>query len=526
FNAKVTIILPEGWHIYSNIIEKMGIPTTVQWQFSPDQKETLTVVSENWPEPIPFSVGSVSGKGYERTVDIFFIFKSTDKIDLKTLKLKATISWLACKDSCIPESQIVNATYQSNELFNQPEITPYLPINSTHFSIFTILSLFIFAFIGGLILNLMPCVFPVLSIKLFSLLKHSQTSKETRTQSFYFVLGILSVFWIFSIIMITLQSLSYAVGWGFHLQSPITIISLLIIFFLMGLNFFGLFEIGLNLTSVQTNQTSSKASSFLSGCLTTVVATPCTAPFMGTALGATLTTHPLVTFLIFTFLGLGLAFPFILLPFFPSFYKRLPRPGAWMEQLKQFFGFPMMATCVWLLFVLTSQTYSSIWTTVSLALILLAMSGWIFGSFQKSQKRWQFVMAILLFLLSIGLIFQNLEPKNNVIWEDFSSTIQQTYNENRQSYFIDATADWCVTCKVNEKHIESEEVLSKFKEKHVKLIKADWTLKNPETTALLNKYGRNGVPLYILYNGQTNETILLPQLLTKSTILNKLTNFN
>ncbi|MBT5954283.1 hypothetical protein HOG98_06140 [bacterium] len=546
FKAKLTISLPDGWHIYSNKVDGIGLPTAVNWIFTDKQKQTLSILNESWPPPTPFSVGAISGKGYEKTTTISFTFKSTSKIDLSDLKLKASVSWLACNDTCIPENQTVKAIYQGNApptQMNQKGVQQLENGNkkntvhkenqaslgktkTTNSSLVKTLSFFIFAFIGGLILNLMPCVFPVLSIKLFSLIKHSQSPKDIRTQSIYFVLGILSVFWIFSLLIIVFQSLSYSIGWGFHLQSPITIVFLLILFFLMGLNFFGLFEIGLNLTSVQTKQTSSKASSFLSGCLTTIVATPCTAPFMGTALGATLTAHPIVTFLIFTFLGLGLAFPFILLPFFPSFYKHLPKPGAWMEQVKQFFGFPMMATSVWLLYVLTAQTYDSIWTSILLALTLLAMAGWVFGIFQKSQKKWQLVSAIIIAALSIFFTIQNLVDKEYAIWETYTSETQQTYEKSGQSYFIDITADWCITCKVNEKHIVAENVLSEFKRKNVKLIKADWTLKNSEITELLNKHGRNGVPLYIFYNGETKKTSLLPQLITKSTILKKLKELN
>ena len=336
-----------------------------------------------------------------------------------------------------------------------------------------------FAFLGGIILNLMPCVLPVLSIKILNIV---QLAKDNRTKivkdGFLFSFGIISAFWVLAILLILLKSAGQEIGWGFQFQSPAFVIAMIVLFTTLALNLFGVFEIGVNMNRLSFMQ---KGGAFWEGVLATIVATPCTAPFMGSALGYALTQSATVSFLIFTFLGIGLATPFLLLILFPSLMKFVPKPGPWMVHLKRFFGVVFLLTVAWLFWILSLQ--------VNIPFI----------SHTKSESL--------------------------IEWQEFSPELIEQYRNENKIVFLDFTARWCLTCQVNEGvAFSSEELANKFKELDVMTVKADWTNYDEDITKALADLGRNAIPLYVLYPKNKGEPVLLPELITPNIVMEYLKN--
>lgn len=404
----------------------------------------------------------------------------------------------------------------------------------------------IFAFVGGIILNLMPCVLPVLSIKIMGFVKQAgEDKKRILKHGLVFTSGVLISFWLLAGTLVALRAGGQELGWGFQLQSPEFIIILSIFLFLFALNLFGVFEIGTSFMGfgAKASNKSGSAGDFMTGVTATIVATPCTAPFMGTALGFAMIQPPLVTILIFTFLALGMAFPYLLLSIFPAWLKYLPKPGKWMETLKQFMGFPLVATVIWLAWVLGLQSGSDGVIALLAALFFASFGVWIYGkwgTFNKTNPVKNIARVTTLFLFIGSLIFamntttNNVTPENfrtnnstGIKWEKFS---QQRLNELRNAgmpVFIDFTAAWCLTCQVNERvAINSANVINMIEEKNVIPLKADWTSRDDEITKALASFGRNSVPLYVIYAENLSEPIILPEILTSGIIVDALQKIN
>ncbi|MCH2535368.1 MAG: thioredoxin family protein [Bdellovibrionales bacterium] len=378
-----------------------------------------------------------------------------------------------------------------------------------------ILLLLLFAFIGGLILNFMPCVLPVISIKAFSLLKAPEYLRKK--ECLFYALGVVTTLSFVGLIFLLLKSMGQSIGWGFQLQSPIFVFALLALFWTMSLMFLGAIDLKVNLNTTKYQFNNSNLNSFFTGILSVVIAPPCTGPLMGVALGATLILSPLESFLIFLFLGLGLASPFILFAVFKKSLSLLPKPGVWMEKLKQFFAFPLFATCLWLIWVLQQQKNGSAWL-ISLA-YLLAFSFFLW--FYSSLKKYNFIALILALLcLLIGGVhvskLQNpiVQSKAQSQWNQFSSKKLEEVRKTR-TVFIDYTAAWCITCQVNKTRVlDTEKTQKLFKKHEVYLMRADWTNYNKEITASLEKIGRNSVPVYLIYKPNLDKPIILPQILS------------
>lgn len=383
----------------------------------------------------------------------------------------------------------------------------------------------LFAFLGGLILNLMPCVFPVISIKILSLIDLTKDNpKSIRMHGWLYTFGVLASFLVLSGVLLLLQSLGQNLGWGFQLQSPAFVVSMILLFYLMSLNLYGVFDIDGAFVNLGGGLANKKGSigTFFTGVLAVIVATPCTAPFMGTALGVTLTMPPLLALSVYLSLGLGLAFPYLLLCYFPPLLKRLPKPGLWMKNLKQFLAFPMMLTVVWLLWVLNLQTSPEMISVLIGILILLFFLFWL-------HKVWNFQKTAIknLVLWSLGIaaivaIYAQLPNQSTVQassdWEKFEPAKIESYVSQKQRVFIDFTAAWCLTCQVNKRLVlRTDKVLSFFNEKNVKLVTADWTNQDPIITEALRKLGRNSVPVYVYYDEKGQQNIL-PEILTEDII--------
>ncbi|HLF17666.1 MAG TPA: thioredoxin family protein [Candidatus Omnitrophota bacterium] len=399
-----------------------------------------------------------------------------------------------------------------------------------------------FAFVGGLILNLMPCVLPVLSIKVLNLVESTQKDRgKSMVNALMFTLGILVSFWFLASFIVALKAAGQQVGWGFQFQSPVFVIFMAVLFFWLGLNLFGVFEIGTSLTQAENAFRHSLLlkNSFFNGVLATIVATPCTAPFMGSALGYTLLKPPVYSYLIFTFLGLGLAAPYLVLSAFPNLLRWVPKPGAWILVLKRIFGFLFMTTVVWLAWILGEQRGVDAMAALYAGLFLMAIGGWVIGQWagvaQRKSIRWiARLCAIFLFVLGFGIALkgaqsaETLMPRHSTTddsgWIAYSPEVVADLRSRGKAVFIDFTAQWCLSCQVNEKLVLSQRrVMDAFKEKGVILIKADWTNYDEGITKALVSYGKNSIPLYVLYGSQPGrEPVILPEILTPKIVFDAL----
>ncbi len=400
---------------------------------------------------------------------------------------------------------------------------------------FTLSLALLFAFFGGVLLNLMPCVFPVLSLKILGAVGQGGEDRAfIRNQGFMFALGVVLSFLVLAGALIALRTGGARLGWGFQLQSPVFVAAMGALFFGIGLNLMGVFEVGAVLTRLgsKPGAPAGYGESLASGVLATVIATPCTAPFMGAALGFALTRSIPETLLIFGLLGAGMAVPYVVLSLAPGLLERLPRPGPWMETMKQVLAFPMFATVVWLVWVFGQQTGVSGATYLLTALLLVAAAGWMVGRWHRTDLRSGLlarVASVLALALAASAVARGAgqEPPPLAVgdhWQAFSEESLSSALGRGQPVFIDFTAAWCLTCQVNERLVLStENVLEAFRSRNVVLLKADWTRQDPVITAALESLGRSGVPVYALYpGGEDNRPDLLPAILTEEIVLNAL----
>ena len=390
------------------------------------------------------------------------------------------------------------------------------------------------AFAGGLLLNLMPCVFPVLFLKGLALVQSgNEERRKLRAHGFVYAAGILISFWALVAALLGLRAAGAVLGWGFQFQSPVFLSLMAGLLFFLGLSLAGQFEIGLTLTAVGGSyaQKSGLTGSFFTGVLAVVVATPCTAPFMGAAVGYALAQPAAVTFAVFTALAIGLAAPYVALTLEPAWTRLLPRPGAWMDVLKQIISIPIFATVIWLGWVV-AQAYGAALVAVLLCcLLLLAIAGWFLGRWPA--RRWASVVAALIVLavvvVSVAAPREFAEAPSNpparlssegssaqsAAWQRWSADSVDRALAAGRPVFVDFTARWCLSCQFNERvALDQPEVVQAFQAKNVVLMKADWTRQDPAITEALTALGRSGVPVYALYTPGETEPELLPQVLT------------
>lgn len=386
--------------------------------------------------------------------------------------------------------------------------------------------IFIFAFIGGLILNIMPCVFPILSIKLLSFSLGLQDLRLLKLNAWAYSSGVILSFATLGGLLLFLKSAGEKIGWGFQLQSPAIVISLTLLFFVLSLSFLGLWELGQTWGNFgqKLQKQDGLGGAFFTGMLATIVATPCTAPFMGSALGASLILPNYLALLVFVALGAGMASPFLILAYFPQALMLLPKPGPWMLRLKEFLAFPLLITCVWLLWVLAFQVSETQVFKVLIAAVLIALGFWLLR--QCATRKMKFICTLLIGLALILSLYK-IEAKKpstqvsaNAVWNSYDKSEIKKRIESGQGIFIDFTAAWCITCQVNKKAVlETEEILNLFRNKNIYLVRADWTNQDPVITEALAGFGRNSLPLYVFYSEKSQGVPkLLPEVLTKQMI--------
>jgi len=386
------------------------------------------------------------------------------------------------------------------------------------------------AFLGGIVLNVMPCVLPVLVMKAMSFISRGNAdSAALRRDGLAYTAGVMVTFGALVGLLLALRAAGDAVGWGFQLQSPIFVAALAYIMLALGLNLSGVFNIGGTVGIGQELAMKGGATgSFFTGLLAVVVATPCTAPFMGTAIGFAMTQSPLEAILIFEALALGLAAPYLVLSFAPGMARKLPRPGPWMDRVKQVLAFPLYAAAAWLVWVLAQQLDATALAAALTGLVLIGVVGWAWGIAQKSGGRGRGVAlaaAGLAFAATVALTLglRPLDPAAQA-----ASSPSEPYSEARlaelraegRPVFINFTAAWCITCKVNERiALSKADVEDAFKRGNVAYLRGDWTNRNAEITSALQAVGRDGVPLYLYYAPKAAEPVILPQVLTPATVI-------
>jgi thiol:disulfide interchange protein/DsbC/DsbD-like thiol-disulfide interchange protein len=400
-------------------------------------------------------------------------------------------------------------------------------------------ALLLFAVLGGLILNLMPCVFPVLSIKALNVMEQAKNHPAAvRAKGLVFAAGVIVSMLCLAGVLLTLRAGGEQLGWGFQLQSPLFVTLLVYLLLAVGLNLSGVFEVGGGLAGVGDNLTQgdSYSASFFTGVLATLVATPCSAPFMAPAVGAALTQAPFNALCIFAALGVGISLPFVLLSFAPWMRRVLPKPGAWMDTLKQVFAFPVYATAAWLLWVVAQETSPFGLGAALAGSILVALAAWSFQKARSSAGGGRITViatAVISLLLAIFLPIRFADvataaPGDSAQvrpgvdeWQPYSEARVAELNAAGRPLLVNFTASWCLTCLVNERNAFSDAAVQEiFRDKKVTLMKGDWTNRDPAITKALAAFGRAGVPLYVVYNSKpgATEPVVLPQLLTAGVV--------
>ncbi len=558
FLAAVDLQIEKGWHVYWKDPGEVGTAPRVTWSAHDDFAPGELM----WPTPETIAAGGTVSYGYRDQVRLPFRVTIGESPSATAVVLAPEVSWLACGETCVPgkatlrlvlpigAEPVPNAAQQPRFAAVAKQLpaaasAPPAATNDTPAVAATpatprangsIWLPILFALLGGLLLNLMPCVFPILSIKALSVLQMSgEHRRDVRKMGWAYTLGILVSFWALVATLVALRLGGRHIGWGFQLQSPHFVFVLACILFVFGLNLLGVFEIYGAFVSVGDGLTrrSGLAGPFFTGVLATVVATPCTAPFMGAAVGFALSQSPLIVFAIFTALGFGLALPYLLICYLPGLGRILPKPGAWMETVKHVMAFLIFGTTLWLAWVLSLQSSSTGLLLLMTAFVGLGFTAWLYSRFARTAP-----MAIVLGLAvvtssSLALTKPQLSPtpvettiqkSDALIWEAYSPEKLGAYRAQGRPVFVDFTAAWCVSCKVNETVIfHSDEVKKKLTELGFVLLKADWTNEDPMITQALNAFGRNGVPFYVVYpRGKESAAMPLPEVLNAGVVLGAL----
>lgn len=502
---------------------------------------SLVAVSPNAREVLEFSIPDGLRKydeNFQEELEVYYgSVDITAKLPVFDGPYELQLTSQGCADAglCYPprtqyfsviEGAITETPVSTVIQGQSPETTSESPGGNTSIetSSENLLIILLGAALGGMILNLMPCVFPVLSLKALHLATGS--AEQHRINGWAYTAGVTLSFAAVGAIIVAAKSAGSTLGWGFQLQQPVFVAGLIYLFFLLSLNLFGLFEIGTNWMGIGNSLTQGDgaAPSFFTGVLAAVVASPCTAPFMATAIGYTLTQGSIVTMAVFVSLGLGMALPLLLLSHSPHIANKLPSPGPWMNVFKQFLAFPLLFTCVWLLVVIGNQTDAYTTALIVGGMVCIAMACWLLNQRTESPLKWFvriFALALFAVAMNIAVKVKTSEDTHSAIgWQDYSAVQLNALRASNTPVFIDATADWCITCKINEKVAINVDKVQQFaNDNGIVMMRADWTKPNPEIKALLNSFNRNGVPLYLMYGSDGGEPEILPQILTPSIVL-------
>lgn len=396
------------------------------------------------------------------------------------------------------------------------------------------------AFLGGIILNLMPCVFPVISLKALSLIRHHESPSHARAEGLAFLLGVVVTMVALTAVLLLARAGGASVGWGFQLQSPLVIAALILVMLGSALNLLGLFEVGLSVQRVGEvgGDRGGLVGSALTGALAIIVATPCSAPFMASAVGYALTQPPLISLVIFISLALGFAAPFTLISFFPVLARILPKPGAWMITLKQGLAFPMLGAVGWLIWVLERQAGSAALAAILACCLLFSFAAWLYGMAQKrrmmGQRHWVLHVATAFFLALVVVPLLNLNrfaeaPAETATASQAAPAVAwspqnvDAIKGQGKPILVNFTASWCITCQVNDRtSLSTQAVKAAMARTNTIYMVADSTKYNPDVEQALSDFGRGGLPLYVVYPADGGKPEVLPQVLTPGIVISAL----
>lgn len=530
FRVAVKLVHEEHWHTYGKVLPEgvIGKPTKLKW-----------VLPEGWsveelPWPATHEVDSTDGKkseGYDGTVHLPARITPAGAVGEK-VQVVVKVDALACNpENCMPakaeasltialaekvETDPANASVFADSSTPQaagPGSAAKTATGEVAGQTRSFAAYLLFSFIGGLILNVMPCVFPVLGIKVLGVVQQAgEDKRQVLLHGLTYTFGVLVCFWALGGLVTTLGK-----AWGFQLQSPGFVYGLGAFFLIFGLSMAGVFEVGASAVGVGQDLQARHglSGSFFSGLLAVVVATPCSAPFLGPALGYAVTLPTFEALVMFSFIGLGLASPFLLLAVFPKLVQALPRPGAWMESFKQGLSFLLFGTVVFLVWVLTGMVQGQPMLFAMLGLVLVAMGCWIYGRWHLPHKPARTrALALILTVLSVGGGLYAGWPVKEDKWAEWSPEKVAELRAANKPVYIDYTAQWCVTCQVNKRVYKSEALKKLIADKQVQLLRADWTNEDPRITKALADLGKAAVPVNVLYVPGRPDPIVLPELLS------------
>ncbi|MBX9742492.1 MAG: thioredoxin family protein [Chthoniobacterales bacterium] len=580
FEVYILLHLEKGWHVYWRIPGGVGFPPSMKWDLPQGWSASVLEFS------LPQQFTGPDGKpfyGYEKQALLrVHITPKGDLTKKNSWKIGGTLSWLACNAaSCVPGRAFLSTSigesvspeiknqflkiekeFVPDDAFLKPHSLdkPTVTSSDTHIvnnqtltpNFFLLLLALASGMLGGFILNLMPCVLPVISLKIFGFISQAGESRSNiMRHGLAFVAGIYVWFVMLGVLVLFLKAAGNQVTWAFQFQSPPFLVALSLLVFAFALHLFGVFEIALpGKTSSSLDRIASQSGyrgSFFQGLFATLLATPCTAPFLGSALGFAFAQSGSVIMAMFVAIATGMAFPYLLLSMRPGWMKWLPRPGAWMERVKQLMGFPLLATNLWLLSVLSTMRGMQSLLMMLVLLLLLGFSCWIYGSCFSLRPLVRTLLVSLSFLL-VGIASWYLIPKivtlptalasvnqlsrtsdaavveDKINWVPYSAMRLEKLRCAGKAVFLDFTAAWCLTCQFNERTaIDTHAVKELLQTKSIVPMKADWTNPNPEITDALKSFGRVGVPFYVFYpasqSGIESKPITFSELLTESQLL-------
>ena len=517
------------------IPEKAKIKTTLN-----DIKEDDQLV--DWNNKVPTTILPVLSSVNKGFIEIRFSFNDPIKsvvffienqntVDhpAKQILIKEENNWLLK----IPLLQNVNSIENFSGLIsineNQNFIIDNQAFKSINDSSLSLTQAIIFALIGGLILNLMPCVFPVISLKVLSFVSMGNESiTKVRLHSLSFCFGVLVSFIAMGLALLALKQVGTNLGWGFQLQSPLIVGTLSILMFVIGLVLLTDLNIGSSLTRLGNKSSNSFLGSFLTGVLAVIVASPCTAPLMAPALGYALVQPDGVTMPVFVSLGAGFAFPYLILSIYPNLINFMPKPGKWMKTLKEFFAFPMFATAIWLIWVFSKQTSTELLIGLLISMLLISLVLWLIkNSSNKTINLFYFILLLMIIIFE-GKAINDFDQASDTLIDGSKNTtftiwdpdIETRYKSSNQAYLINFTAAWCITCQANDKIALSRPKIKQYLgDNNIDYVVADWTNKDVEILKSLEFYNRSGVPLYIYWKPGMKESTVLPAILTEQILL-------
>ena len=476
---------------------------------------------------LEFSPGKIKDDPYFGRTEVYYhgaSIRIANIDDFSGLSLQLTSQGCADAGLCYPpRTQYFSADASgvfhetANPVTPSRPTTPAAPPEYSSLPVILLL-----AALGGAILNLMPCVFPVLGLKVLSFTNAHRGRPVSH--GLVYSAGVVLSFVLVAGALIGMQQAGQAVGWGFQLQSPLFVASLAALFFVLSLNLLGLFELGGRWMNIggDLSQEPGFRGSFFTGVLATLVASPCTAPFMGSAVGYAATQPPALALLVFASLGAGMALPVLLLTVFPQWLRWLPKPGQWMLHLRQLMAFPLLATAIWLAWVVGRQTGADGMAGTLLSWLLLGFAIWLWGL--GGRRKW---LAVVCLAAIPSLLVGSLQ-RTPAVSASGQFDVEQitTLRESGRAVFLDVTADWCITCAANEALVlNTDEIQQALADSNAEYLVADWTRYDPAITALLAEFERNGIPLYVYYPADLSAAPqILPQVLNKAMVLRVLNN--